>query len=57
MKMKKKQPREPKENKVQEDEELGLDLEVPSNYENSMSGHPKSMTGFEVRKSPGRMGP
>ncbi|WP_170109750.1 hypothetical protein [Melghirimyces profundicolus] len=55
--MKKKQPREPKENKVQEDEELGLDLEVPSNYENSMSGHPKSMTGFEVRKSPGRMGP
>ncbi len=33
----------------------GLKTGVPSNYEASLGGHPKSMTSFEVNQSPGRL--
>lgn len=34
----------------------GFETDVPSNYETSLAGTPKSLTGFEVTKSPGRLG-
>lgn len=36
-------------------DKLGLDLDIPSNYENSLGGHPKNLTDFEVKRSPGRI--
>jgi hypothetical protein len=33
----------------------GLKTGVPSNYEASLGGEPKSLTAFEVKKSPGRL--
>jgi hypothetical protein len=33
----------------------GIKTGVPSNYESSLGGHPKSMTDFEVKKPPGRL--
>jgi hypothetical protein len=36
--------------------EKGLEGDVPSNYENSLVGNPKSTSGFEVKKAPGRLG-
>ncbi|MBA4494721.1 hypothetical protein ACFO25_17595 [Paenactinomyces guangxiensis] len=43
------------EKKDQNSDKLGLDLELPSNYENSLGGHPKNLTDFEVQRAPGRL--
>ncbi|MFC4076234.1 hypothetical protein ACFOUO_05350 [Salinithrix halophila] len=55
MKNKKKRAAEDKRNPHQEEDSLGLDTETPSNYENSLGGHPKNLTEFEVDRSPGRL--
>lgn len=34
---------------------VGLKTGVPSNYEASLGGEPKSLTAFEVKKPPGRL--
>jgi hypothetical protein len=33
----------------------GLKTTVPTNYQASFGGQPKSMTAFEVKRSPGRL--
>lgn len=36
--------------------ETGMEMDIPSNYENNLVNNPKGLTDFEVKKSPGRLG-
>jgi hypothetical protein len=41
---------------IYKDGERGMEMDIPSNYENSLVGTPKDLTNFEVSRSPGRLG-